>query len=71
MAIIILAPPRAGGEEPEPVAYVDTDGDTRLLLAAPDLLAAVRFCLEHAGGPPVDMLSRLRAAYHKATGETL
>lgn len=43
--------------------------DAALIAAAPDLLAACEFVLSHAGGPPVDMLSRIRAAVARARGE--
>ena len=42
--------------------------NARLIAAAPDLLEACRFVLDNAGGPPVDMLSKIRAAVEKATG---
>lgn len=45
----------------------DVDANARLIEAAPDLLAACQFVLDNAGGPPADMLSRIRAAVKKAT----
>lgn len=54
---------------PEDVAT--THADAALIAAAPDMADAIRFCLVNAGGPPVDMLSRLRAALLNATGEQL
>lgn len=36
---IVLAPPMQYGGEPEPVAYVDTEGDVAMVLAGPYMLA--------------------------------
>jgi len=35
---VVLAPPMQAGGEPEPVAYVDTDGDVAMVLAGPFML---------------------------------
>ncbi len=48
--------------EPETLANLN------LIVASPELLAACQFVLDNAGGPPVDMLSVIRAAVAKAKG---
>lgn len=49
--------------------YPESVANCHLIAAAPDLLEACQFVLDNAGGPPVDMLSKIRAAVRKALGE--
>lgn len=73
---IILAPPIGDGSDPEPVAYVDSEADCRLFLAASDLLAASIEVMNATDGP-AGSLRRFRdaqrqmvAAIAKATGDS-